>query len=67
MLEATCGDHFVHPLLKQGDIKPTAQDHVWTAFEYLCGWRIDLSGQPVPVVSHPHSKEVFPYVHVKLC
>jgi len=31
--------------------------------EYLQGWRLHhLSGQPVPVLSHPHSK-VFPDVH----
>lgn len=30
------------------------------SFEYLHEWRPhDLSGQPVPVVSHPHSKRVF--------
>lgn len=30
-------------------------------FEYLQGWRPHkLPGQPVPMLSHPHMKEVFP-------
>jgi len=33
------------------------------AFKYLQGWRLhNLSGQPVPVLSHPHSEKVFPDV-----
>ena len=36
---------------------------VQMAFEYLQGWRLrNLSGQPVPVLSHPHSKKVLPAV-----
>ena len=51
-----------HPtlLLKQGHLKKAAQDHVQIAFEYLQGWRLhNLSGQPVPVLGHPHNKKVF--------
>ena len=53
-------------LLKQGHLQLVAQDHVQTAFEYLQGWRIhNLSGQPVPVLSHPHGAKVFPDVQVE--
>lgn len=39
-----------------------AQGHVQMAFQYLWGWRLhDSSGQPVPVLSHPHSEKAFPY------
>ena len=54
-----------HPtlLLKQGHLDQAAQDCVSTAFEYLQGWKLhNLSGQPVSVLSHPHSKKVFPDV-----
>jgi len=49
------------PLLKQGQLQPIAQDHLQVAFGYLQGWRLHhLSGQPMPVLSHPHFEEVFP-------
>jgi len=45
-------------LLKQGYLEPVAQDQM--EFEYLQGGRLyNLSGQPVPALSHPHSKKVF--------
>jgi len=48
-------------LLKPGHLQPAAQDHVQAASEYVCGWRPHhLSGQPVPVLSHPHSERVYP-------
>ncbi|KAK4806816.1 hypothetical protein QYF61_005612 [Mycteria americana] len=54
------------PLLKQGYLEPVAQDHVQTAFEYLQGGRLhNLSGQPFPVLSHPHSQKVFPDVQTE--
>lgn len=35
-----------------------AQVHVQMSFEYLQGWRLHMcSGQPVPVLLHPHSTE----------
>lgn len=38
-----------------------AQDHIQAAFKGLWDRKFDhLSGQPIPVLSHPHSKEVFP-------
>ena len=52
-----------NPLLKQGHLGPVVQEHVQMAFEYLQGGRLhNLSGQPVPVLSNPHSKKVFPDV-----
>jgi len=48
------------PLLKQGHLELLAQDHVQVASEYLQGWRLQrLSGQPVPVLGHPHNEKVF--------
>ena len=45
-------------LLKQGHLEQVVQDCVQTAFEYLQGLH-HLSGQPVPVLSLPHSEKVF--------
>ena len=51
------------PLLQQSHLKPVVQDHVQMAFEYLQGGRLhNLSGQPVPGLSQPQSKKVFPDV-----
>ena len=49
------------PLLKQGHLDPVAQDRVQIAFEYHERLH-NLSGQPVPVLGHPHSEKVFPDV-----
>lgn len=50
-----------NPLLKQGHLGPVAQDYVQMVFEYLQGRRLyNHSGQPVPVLSHPHSTKMFP-------
>lgn len=44
------------PALKQGHLEQDTQDHVKTVFEYPQGWRHhNPPGQPVPVLSHPHS------------
>lgn len=52
-----------NPLLEQGHLEPFVQDCVRMAFEYLQAWRVhDLPGQPVPVLCHPHSTNVFCYV-----
>lgn len=41
-------------------VGPVGQDCVQTAFEHHGGWRFhNLSGWPVPVLGHPHSKKVF--------
>ena len=48
------------PLLKQGHLDTVAQDHVQMGSEYLQGWRLhNISGQPIPVLCHLHSKKVF--------
>lgn len=48
------------PLVKQAHLEPVAQDHLQMAFEYLQRWRLrHISGQAVPVLSHPHSEKVF--------
>ena len=67
-LEGTSeGDLVQHPWLEQGHLEQFAQDHVQKAFEYLQGWRLhNLSGQPMLVLGHPHSKKVFPDVRGKL-
>ena len=53
-------------LLKQGHLKPLAHDCVQSAFEYLQGGELhNLYGQPVPVLSHPRGKEVFPHVQTE--
>ena len=62
-LTGTSGGRLVYhlPLLKQGLLQLVAQEHVQMAFEHLQGWRLhNLSGQPVPVLGHPHSEKVFP-------
>ncbi|XP_068793723.1 lebercilin isoform X2 [Struthio camelus] len=66
--EGTSGDHLGQPvLLKQSHLEHVAQDPVQTAFEDLQRRRLHhLSGQPVPVLCHPHSKEVFPQVQREL-
>jgi len=44
-------------MIMQVHLDMVAQDHIQMAFEDLQGWRLhDLPGQPVPVLSHAHSK-----------
>jgi len=47
-------------LLSQGQLESVAQDHVQVAFNCLQAWRLHLSGQSVPVLSHRHSEKCFP-------
>lgn len=48
------------PFIKQGHLELVSQDHVQMAVEYLQGGRFHhLSGQPVTVLSHLHSKKCF--------
>jgi len=55
------------PLLKQGHLQQTAQDLVQAGFEYLQRRRLHSpSGQPVPVLCHPQSKEGLPHVQTEL-
>lgn len=45
-------------LLTQGQVEHIPWDCVQMALEILQGWKLcNLSGQPLPVVGHPHSKE----------
>jgi len=54
------------PVLKQGHLEPVVQDSVQLAFKYLQGWRLhNPSGQPLPLLSHPHSEKVFPDVQTE--
>jgi len=54
------------PLLKQGHLKPAAQDHVQMASEYLQKGKLHyFPGQPVPALSQPHGKWVFPDVQTE--
>jgi len=55
------------PLPKQGHLQQAAQDLIQTGFEYLQRRRFhNPSGQPVPVLHHPQSKEVLPHVQMEL-
>lgn len=61
-LEETSADHVVSTPDRAGSPRAGAQDHVQTDFEYLH----NLSGQPVSMLCHPHSKEAFPRVWMAL-
>ena len=61
-----CGSSSPTPLTKQGHLKQAAQDLGQVGFEYLQRSRLhNPSGQPVPVLCHPPSKEVL-YVQMEL-
>jgi len=48
------------PCSEQGQLEQVAQSRVQAAFQYLQGWRPHgLSGKPVPVSNHSHSKKDF--------
>ena len=60
-LAGSSGGHLVPPtpLRKKGLLELVAQDSVLEAFGCLQGGRLrQLSGQPVPVLDHPHSKNL---------
>lgn len=46
------------PCSKQHQLQQVSQGHVQSGFEYLYGWRLHNSKQPVPMFSHPHSKKI---------
>lgn len=57
-LERVSGGIWSNPMLKQGDREEAAQDHIQTRFECLHARRFhSFPGQPVPVLSHHHSKK----------
>ena len=58
-LVGTSGGHVVRPLLQQGHPEQGAQGHTQLALEDPQGGDPTDSGQPVPVLHHPHSTEVF--------
>jgi len=60
-LEGTSGGNLVHPPAQAGTPTASCPGLVQTVFEYLQGGTLHhLSGQPVSVLGHPHSKKVFP-------
>ena len=62
-LEGTSGDH---PVPELGQLQQVVQYNAPSDFEYLQGWTLNsFSGQPVPVLSHPRGKEVFPHVQTE--
>ena len=64
ILEGTSGDHLAHPpCSKQGQLQHVARSCVQLSFEYLQGPRLhNLSGHNIPVLSPPHSENIFSYV-----
>jgi len=62
-----CRSYSPTPLPKQGHLQQAAQDHIYVGFEYLQIRRLhNLSGQPVPVLHHPQSKQVLLHVQLEL-
>ena len=54
------------PLPKQDHQEQVVHDRVQMAFDHLQGWwHHNLSGEPVPVLSHSHSKNEFPDVQMR--
>ena len=61
-----CGSSPI-PLSQQGHLQQAAQELVQVCFEYLQRRRLyKTSGHPIPVLCHPHSKEVPPHVQTEL-
>ena len=61
-LGGTSEDHLVQPPAKQDSLEHIVQDGSQVGFEYLQRRRHhSLSGQPIPVLCHPHSTEVPPH------
>ncbi|NXF41453.1 CENPK protein, partial [Nyctibius bracteatus] len=59
--------YFYSPLPKQVPLEQVAQGRVQAGFEYLQRSRLhNLPRQPVPVLCHPQSKEVFPHIQMEL-
>ncbi|PKU44774.1 hypothetical protein llap_4915 [Limosa lapponica baueri] len=55
------------PPPKQVHLEQAGLEHIQEGFEYLQRRRLrTLSGQPVPALCHPQSKEVFPHVQMEL-
>jgi len=62
-----CGSSSLTPVPKQGHLEQVVQDLIQTDFEYLQRRRLhSLSGQTLPVLCHPQSKEVLSHVQLEL-
>ena len=65
-LEGTSEDHLVQPPAEQDHLEHITQDGIQVGFEYLQKRRLhNLSGQPVPVLCHPHNKEVPSHIQLE--
>ena len=61
------GDQLVKLPDKEGSLQQVAQESIQMGLEYLQRIKLhNTSGQPVPVLCHPHSKEVISHVHMEL-
>lgn len=57
-MDGIFGGHLVQLPSQSGHLEQVVQDHVQMAFEHLQSWTLHkLSGQPMPLLSHPHRKE----------
>ena len=65
-MEETSGDHQVQPPAKAGSLEWFTQASTQAGFEYPQIRRYALSGQLVPVLCNPKSKEVFPHARMEL-
>jgi len=62
-----CGSSGPTPLPKQAHLEQAAQDRIQAASQYLQRRRLhSTSGQPVPELCQPRSKEVLPRVQMEL-
>lgn len=52
---------------RQFYLEQVAQDYIQMGFKYLQRRTfLNVSGQPVPLFCHPHSKEVIPHIQMDL-
>jgi len=65
-LEETSGDDQVQTPAKAGTLQQITQVGIQSGLEYLQRRLSSLSGQPVPVLRHSHSKEVLPCVQMEI-
>lgn len=63
-LEGISGGQLVQPFLLD-HLQQASQDHVQVFFWYLQGWALNLSGQPLPLLSYPHNIKSFTYVQMR--
>ena len=64
-LEGASGDHLVQSPAKAASLEQGPQKSIQVGCGYLQRrWLHYLPGQPVPLLCHPHSKEVLPHVQM---